>query len=34
MKGSDLHLGIGYPPLARARGELVAMREDPIGTAR
>jgi twitching motility protein PilT len=30
MKGSDLHLGIGYPPLARARGELVAMREEPI----
>ncbi len=27
MKGSDLHLGIGYPPLARARGELVPMRE-------
>ncbi len=33
MKGSDLHLGIGYPPLARARGELVAMREDPIDAA-
>jgi twitching motility protein PilT len=33
MKGSDLHLGIGYPPLARARGELVSMREEPIETA-
>ena len=27
MKGSDLHLGVGYPPLARARGELVPIRE-------
>jgi twitching motility protein PilT len=25
--GSDLHLGVGYPPLARIRGELVPMRE-------
>ena len=25
--GTDLHLGAGYPPLARIRGELVAMRE-------
>jgi twitching motility protein PilT len=25
--GSDLHLGAGYPPLARIRGELVALRE-------
>jgi twitching motility protein PilT len=33
MKGSDLHLGIGYPPLARARGELVPMREDAIDAA-
>jgi twitching motility protein PilT len=32
MKGSDLHLGVGYPPLARARGELVAMRESPVTT--
>ncbi|HEY2512988.1 MAG TPA: type IV pilus twitching motility protein PilT [Polyangiaceae bacterium] len=32
MKGSDLHLGVGYPPLARARGELVAMRDDPVTT--
>src|SRR5579883_2681794 len=29
-KGSDLHLGIGYPPLIRARGELVALRERPM----
>jgi twitching motility protein PilT len=33
MKGSDLHLGVGYPPLARARGELVAMREQPLDRA-
>jgi twitching motility protein PilT len=25
--GTDLHLGAGYPPLARIRGELVPMRE-------
>ena len=25
--GTDLHLGAGYPPLARIRGELVAIRE-------
>jgi len=30
-KGSDLHLGIGYPPLARVRGELVALGDEPIG---
>jgi twitching motility protein PilT len=29
-EGSDLHLGVGYPPLMRARGELVAMRDAPI----
>jgi twitching motility protein PilT len=28
--GSDLHLGIGYPPRMRLRGELVAMRPDPV----
>jgi twitching motility protein PilT len=28
--GSDLHLGIGYPPLMRVRGELVAMRAEPM----
>jgi twitching motility protein PilT len=29
-KGSDLHLGVGYPPLARERGELVPIREEII----
>jgi len=28
--GSDLHLGVGYPPLLRVRGELVAQREAPV----
>lgn len=28
--GSDLHLGAGHPPLARIRGELVALREAPV----
>jgi twitching motility protein PilT len=28
--GSDLHLGIGYPPLMRARGRLEAMREEAL----
>jgi twitching motility protein PilT len=28
--GSDLHLGAGAPPLARIRGELVALREAPV----
>jgi len=32
-KGSDLHLGIGYPPLLRARGELVPLRDAPIDAA-
>ncbi|MDI3290582.1 type IV pilus twitching motility protein PilT [Polyangium sp. 15x6] len=32
-KGSDLHLGVGYPPLLRARGELVPLRDAPIDTA-
>jgi twitching motility protein PilT len=32
-KGSDLHLGIGYPPLVRARGELVAIRDTPLDEA-
>ena len=27
---SDLHLGIGYPPMLRLRGDLVAMRDAPI----
>jgi twitching motility protein PilT len=29
-KGSDLHLGIGYPPLVRARGELTPVRDEPM----
>ncbi|MFS8068907.1 MAG: type IV pilus twitching motility protein PilT [Byssovorax sp.] len=29
-RGSDLHLGVGYPPLLRARGDLVPLREAPI----
>jgi twitching motility protein PilT len=28
--GSDLHLSVGYPPLARIRGDLVALREAAI----
>ena len=28
--GSDLHLGIGYPPLMRLRGQLVPMRDAPV----
>jgi len=31
-KASDLHLGVGYPPLLRIRGELVPMRDTPIDT--
>jgi len=31
-KGSDLHLGIGYPPLIRTRGELVPLRDTPMDT--
>jgi twitching motility protein PilT len=30
--GSDLHLGIGYPPLMRLRGDLVEMRAEPLTT--
>jgi twitching motility protein PilT len=29
--GSDLHLGVGYPPMMRARGQLQAMRDAPVG---
>jgi twitching motility protein PilT len=32
-KGSDLHLGIGYPPMVRARGELAPIRKEPLSTA-
>ncbi len=31
--GSDLHLGVGYPPMMRARGELKAMRDAEIDPA-
>jgi twitching motility protein PilT len=31
-KGSDLHLGVGYPPLIRARGDLEPLREAPVTT--
>jgi twitching motility protein PilT len=31
--GSDLHLGVGYPPMMRLRGELVPMRDQLIDTA-
>jgi twitching motility protein PilT len=30
LKGSDLHLGVGVPPLGRIRGELVALREREV----
>jgi twitching motility protein PilT len=29
-RGTDLHLRVGVPPLARVRGELVTVREDPV----
>jgi twitching motility protein PilT len=29
-RGSDLHLGVGYPPLIRRRGELESLREQPL----
>ena len=31
-KGSDLHLGVGVPPMGRIRGELVALTADPLST--
>jgi twitching motility protein PilT len=31
--GTDLHLGAGYPPMARIHGELVPMREAPVAAA-
>ncbi len=31
--GSDLHLGIGYPPLMRVRGDLTPMRAEPLTPA-
>lgn len=32
-KGSDLHMGVGYPPLARVRGELSPVRDAPVDEA-
>ncbi|WP_224247003.1 type IV pilus twitching motility protein PilT [Hyalangium gracile] len=32
-KGSDLHLSIGYPPMARVRGKLTPLREAPLTAA-
>jgi twitching motility protein PilT len=32
-KASDLHLGIGYPPLVRARGDLVSIRQAAVSKA-
>jgi twitching motility protein PilT len=29
-KGSDLHLGVGSPPMGRIRGELVPLLEEPL----
>jgi len=28
-KGSDLHFGVGYPPLVRVHGELTSLRSEP-----
>ena len=28
--GSDLHLAVNQPPLARVRGEILALRESPV----
>jgi twitching motility protein PilT len=30
LKGSDLHLGVGVPPLARVRGDMVPLRPTPL----
>jgi twitching motility protein PilT len=32
-KASDLHLGVGYPPLVRVRGDLVPLRDAPVDPA-
>ena len=29
-KGSDLHLSVGYPPMLRTKGDLVALQEPPL----
>jgi twitching motility protein PilT len=31
-KGSDLHLAVGMPPMARIRGELVSLRDQLVST--
>jgi twitching motility protein PilT len=31
-KGSDLHLGVGLPPMGRVRGELIELRDKPVTT--
>ncbi len=32
--GSDLHLSVGYPPMIRRRGDLVAIQGEPLSRAR
>lgn len=32
-KGSDLHLSVGYPPLIRSKGELIALKHPPLDEA-
>src|SRR6476620_6997938 len=32
-KGSDLHLGVGVPPLIRERGDLKPLRDQPVDAA-
>ncbi len=33
QKGSDLHLGVGMPPMGRIRGELAPLTKSPMGEA-
>jgi twitching motility protein PilT len=33
LKGSDLHLGVGSPPMARVRGELMNLRDEEMTKA-
>lgn len=33
-KGSDLHLSVGYPPMIRAKGDLVRLGHPPLTVAR
>ena len=32
QKGSDLHLGVGVPPMGRIRGELIPLRDGIVST--